>query len=79
MKSTFFQTKNMVSIYIRLANAEKVCFDLDIQSSIKELKNVISKSQNVEADLITLVFKGKILKDEQTLEASGMKGRISLI
>lgn len=67
----------MVSIFIRLVNAEKVNFDVDLQSTIKELKNVIATSQNLEAELITLVFKGKILKDEQTLEASSTFSGIS--
>ena len=62
----------MVTIYIRLANAEKISFDVELQSSIKELKSMIAVNQNVEPELITLVFKGKILKDDQLLNTSGI-------
>lgn len=61
----------MVSIYIRLANAEKISFDVELQSSIKDLKSVIASNQNVEPELITLVFKGKILTDDKLLDACG--------
>ena len=61
----------MVSVYIRLASGEKISFDVDLATTVKELKTTISSSQKVEAELITLVFKGKILKDEQKLEEGG--------
>lgn len=61
----------MVSVYIRLANGEKISFDVDLATTVGELKTIISSSQNVEAELITLVFKGKILNNEQRLEEGG--------
>ena len=39
--------------------------------SVKELKEMIASSQQIETEHITLVFKGKILQDTATLAASG--------
>ena len=48
----------MVSVFVRLTTAEKIVFEVDLQSTVKELKDLISQRQSVESDLITLVFKG---------------------
>ncbi|OAO17687.1 ubiquitin-like protein [Blastocystis sp. ATCC 50177/Nand II] len=62
----------MVSIYIRVSTGEKVNVDVDLNSSIQELKNRIGGLRSVDPELITFVFKGKILKDECLLEACGI-------
>ncbi|KAK8809420.1 hypothetical protein WA171_001001 [Blastocystis sp. BT1] len=62
----------MVSVFVRLTTAEKIVFEVDLQSTVKELKDLISQRQSVESDLITLVFKGKILKDDAILEDCGI-------
>lgn len=61
----------MVTVYIRVSTGEKVNIDADLSSSIQVLKTQIASVRNVEAGLITLVFKGKILKDECLLEGCG--------
>lgn len=61
----------MVSIYIRVSTGEKVNVNVDLNSSIQELKNRIGGLRSVDPELITFVFKGKILKDECLLEACG--------
>ena len=61
----------MVSVYIRLANGEKEQFAIELNATVKDLKNMIAESQQVECDRITLVFKGKIMKDTDSLEESG--------
>ena len=62
----------MVCIFVRLTTAEKISFDLELNAPVKELRTLIASHQDVEIGLITLVFKGKILKDESTLEGCGM-------
>ena len=62
----------MVSVFVRLTTAEKIVFEVDLQSTVKELQDLISQRQSVESDLITLVFKGKILKDDAILEDCGL-------
>lgn len=61
----------MVSIFVRLTTAEKISFELELTSLVKELKEMIASNQGVESSLITLVFKGKVLKDEASLEGCG--------
>ena len=61
----------MVSVFVRLTTAEKIEFEVNLQSTVKNLKDLISERQLVESNLITLVFKGKVLKDDAILEASG--------
>lgn len=61
----------MVSVFVRLTTAEKIEFEVNLQSTVKNLKDLISERQLVESNLITLVFKGKVLKDDAILEACG--------
>ena len=66
-----FFVRRMVSIYIRVSTGEKVNVDVDLGSSVQELKSKIGELRSVDPELITFVFKGKILKDECLLEACG--------
>lgn len=65
-------TKFMVSVFVRLTTAEKIVFEVDLLSTVKTLKDLISQKQSVDSDLITLVFKGRILKDDVILKDCGL-------
>ena len=67
----FNTTKEMASIYVRTSKGEKLNYSIELGSSVKELKEMIASSQQIETEHITLVFKGKILQDTATLAASG--------
>jgi len=63
------------TINIRLmANAATFSVDVDFSSTVLELKRLIAGSDNAdcEPDRQKLVYKGKILKDDDTLESYGM-------
>lgn len=61
----------MVSVFVRSGNADKISFDVEMSSTILELKTMIGTSQSIDPEVINLVFKGKILKNDQTVEACG--------
>lgn len=67
----FNTTKEMASIYVCTSKGEKLNYSIELGSSVKELKEMIASSQQIEIEQITLVFKGKILQDTATLAASG--------
>ena len=67
----FLVRLSMVCIFVRLTTADKISFNLELSAPVKELRTLIASHQQVEIGLITLVFKGKILKDESTLEGCG--------
>lgn len=62
----------MASIYVRTSKGEKLNYSIELGSSVKELKEMIASSQQIDTEQITLVFKGKILQDSATLSASGI-------
>lgn len=50
-------------------------FDLTIDDTsitVLELKELIEKSQNIPANVQRLIYKGRILKDPQTVASYGM-------
>ena len=61
----------MVSVYVRVSSGEKICFTIEVDSSVKDLKEMIAESQHIDVEQITLVFKGKILQDAAILSACG--------
>ena len=64
-------SKEMVTVFVRYTTGDKVSFQIDLTSSVKDLKELVASTQNIESGLITLVFKGKVLKDEAVLESCG--------
>lgn len=64
-------SKEMVTVFVRYTTGDKVSFQIDLTSSVKDLKEQVATTQNIESGLITLVFKGKVLKDEAVLESCG--------
>lgn len=65
-------SKEMVTVFVRYTTGDKVSFQIELTSSVKDLKEQVATTQNIESGLITLVFKGKVLKDEAVLESCGM-------
>jgi ubiquilin len=60
-----------MKITFRLSSGGK--FELDFAPSITilELKELIEKEQNIPANQQRLIYKGRILKDPQTVESYG--------
>ena len=62
-------SKEMVTVFVRYTTGDKVSFQIDLTSSVKDLKEQVATTQNIESGLITLVVKGKVLKDDAVLES----------
>ncbi len=61
----------MINLVIRLSNADKVVVETDKNGTVLELKQVIEAKLNVAAAQQRLIYKGRVLKDDSTLEFYG--------
>ncbi|ETO29063.1 hypothetical protein RFI_08060 [Reticulomyxa filosa] len=57
----------MVLIFIKGANGEHLSLDVSANSTVKDLKKRISKQLSVASKRQRLIFRGNVLKDEETL------------
>lgn len=57
-----------VNITIKCTNSDTATIAIDNTSLISELKIKIAEKLNIPANIQRLVYKGKVLKDEQTIE-----------
>ena len=63
----------MIRLTIRLSNADKANVEIDKSSTVLELKEKINTVLNVPAAQQRLIHKGKVLKDDITLEHYGVE------
>ena len=61
----------MISLTIRLSNADKAVVEADKSGTVLELKEKIAAKLNVPAVQQRLIYKGRVLKDDSTLEFYG--------
>ncbi|GLT63211.1 hypothetical protein SLA2020_357900 [Shorea laevis] len=62
-----------VMINIRCSNGTKFSVRTSLDSTVGSFKAVLSQNCDVPADQQRLIYKGRILKDEQTLESYGLQ------
>ncbi|KAK3153193.1 hypothetical protein QOZ80_2BG0169080 [Eleusine coracana subsp. coracana] len=63
----------MATVHIRCANGSKFTVQADLGATVGAFKEVVAGSCDVPAPQQRLIYKGRILKDEQTLESYGVE------
>uniref|UniRef100_N1R1W2 Uncharacterized protein n=1 Tax=Aegilops tauschii TaxID=37682 RepID=N1R1W2_AEGTA len=61
------------TLNIRCANGAKFTLQADLGETVGAFKEVVAGSCDVPAPQQRLIYKGRILKDEQTLESYGVE------
>ncbi|KAL6965173.1 hypothetical protein U1Q18_036226 [Sarracenia purpurea var. burkii] len=62
-----------VTITIRSSNGSKLSVRTRLEAKVVEFKTVIAQNCDVSADQQKLIYKGRILKDDQTLASYGLQ------
>ncbi|GAB2252995.1 hypothetical protein Droror1_Dr00005842 [Drosera rotundifolia] len=62
-----------VTVNVRCSNASKFAVRTRLGSKVRDLKVLIAQNCDVPADQQKLIYKGRILKDDQTLESYGLQ------
>lgn len=60
-----------VSINIRCSNGSKFSVQISLDSTVGSFKDVVARSCDIPAEQQRLIYKGRILKDDQTLQSYG--------
>lgn len=61
------------TIHVRCSNGSKFSVKIGLDSTIRDFKAVLSQNCDIPADHQRLIYKGRILKDDQTLESYGLE------
>lgn len=60
-----------VKVNIRCSNGSKFSVDIDLESTVESFKAVLSEKCEIPSEQQRLIYKGRILKDDQTLKSYG--------
>lgn len=60
-----------VTINIRYSNGSKLSLQIKLDSTVDSFKAVLARNCDIPADQQRLIYKGRILKDDQTLKSYG--------
>ncbi|KAH1266796.1 Ubiquitin domain-containing protein DSK2b [Glycine max] len=64
---------NGVNINIRCSNGSKFSVQIGLDSTIRSFKDAVARNCDISADQQRLIYKGRILKDDQTLQSYGLE------
>ncbi|KAI7734673.1 hypothetical protein M8C21_009091 [Ambrosia artemisiifolia] len=62
-----------VNINIRCSNGTKFSVQTSLESSVESFKSIVAQNCDIPAAQQRLIYKGRILKDDQTLKSYGME------
>ncbi|MCD7459520.1 hypothetical protein HAX54_041166 [Datura stramonium] len=62
-----------VTINIRCSSGSKFSIQVSLDSTVGSFKSILAQQANIPAEQQRLIYKGRILKDEQTLESYGLE------
>lgn len=62
-----------VTVHIRCSNGSKFSVQVDLEATVGAFKGVVAGSCDVPAEQQRLIYKGRILKDDQTLASYGAR------
>ncbi|XP_044500396.1 ubiquitin domain-containing protein DSK2a-like isoform X2 [Mangifera indica] len=62
-----------VKVNIRCSNGSKFSVDIDLDSTVESFKAVLSEKCEIPPQQQRLIYKGRILKDDQTLKSYGLE------
>lgn len=60
-----------VTVHVRCSNGSKFSVQIGLESTVGSFKSVVAQSCDIPAEQQRLIYKGRILKDDQTLESYG--------
>ncbi|CAI5733872.1 unnamed protein product [Peronospora destructor] len=63
----------MVTLHVKTTAGKKLSVDLALESSVLQCKEALFASTEVPVALQRLIYKGKVLKDDQTLHSYGIQ------
>eukprot|EP00262_Sarcandra_glabra_P021397 TRINITY_DN903_c0_g2_i1.p1 TRINITY_DN903_c0_g2~~TRINITY_DN903_c0_g2_i1.p1 ORF type:complete len:538 (+),score=90.90 TRINITY_DN903_c0_g2_i1:224-1837(+) len=63
-----------VTVNVRCSNGSKFSVRTSLESTVGSFKSVVADNCDIPADQQRLIYKGRILKDDQTLESYGLQG-----
>lgn len=61
-----------VAVNIRCSNGSKFSVTTSLDSTVATFKSILAQNCDIPADQQRLIYKGRILKDDQTLVSYGM-------
>ncbi|TXG59903.1 hypothetical protein EZV62_014476 [Acer yangbiense] len=64
-----------VKVNVRCSNGSKFSVEIDLESTVESFKGVLSEKSDIPTDQQRLIYKGRILKDDQTLKSYGKASR----
>ncbi|KAJ7521043.1 hypothetical protein O6H91_19G035300 [Diphasiastrum complanatum] len=64
---------DMATVHIRCSNGSKFSVQADLGSTVSAFKALLVEQSDVPADQQRLIYKGRVLKDENTLESYGLQ------
>ncbi|KAK7360291.1 hypothetical protein VNO77_02274 [Canavalia gladiata] len=62
-----------VSINVRCSNGSKFSVQVALDSTIRSFKDIVARNCDIPAEQQRLIYKGRILKDDQTLQSYGLE------
>ncbi|XP_057500307.1 ubiquitin domain-containing protein DSK2b-like isoform X2 [Actinidia eriantha] len=62
-----------VTVHVRCSNGYKFSAQIGLGSTVGSFKSVVAQNCDIPADQQRLIYKGRILKDDQTLESYGLE------
>lgn len=62
-----------VKVNVRCSNGSKFSVEVDLESTVESFKGVLSEKSEIPANQQRLIYKGRILKDDQTLKSYGLE------
>lgn len=68
-----------VQINVRCSNGAKFSVQASLRSTVLDFKQLVSQNCDVPAVQQRLIYKGRILKDDQTLDSYGMRLVLSIV
>lgn len=60
-----------VKVNIRCSNGSKFTVEISLESSVESFKAALAEKCEIPVDQQRLIYKGRILKDDQTLKSYG--------
>lgn len=60
-----------VKVNVRCSNGSKFSVDVDLESTVETFKGLLAEKSEIPANQQRLIYKGRILKDDQTLKSYG--------
>jgi ubiquilin len=62
---------SVVTVHIRCSNGNKFSVQTELNAAVRAFKATVATKCDVPAEQQRLIYKGRILKDEQTLSSYG--------